>query len=47
MLIRPLWESVTRHLSAVRFLSRLERLSIARYGIAHIGVREVVFTTGC
>ena len=47
MLIRWLRESVTRHRSPVQLISRLERLSIARSAIAHIGVREIVFTTGC
>ena len=46
-LIRPLWEAVTRHRSTVWLFLRLERLSIARCVIAHIGVRETVFTTGC
>jgi transposase len=47
MLIRRLWESDTRHWSPVRLLSRLERLSTARYASARIDVREMAFTTGC
>jgi transposase len=46
-LIRRLWAPVRRHWSPVRLSSRLERPSIARNAIAHIGVRETVFTTGC
>jgi transposase len=46
-LIRRLWAPVGRHWSPVRLSSRLERPSIARNAIAHIGVRETVFTTGC
>ncbi len=46
-LMRPLWESVTRHWSPGRLLLRLERRSIARCDLAHISVREVRFTTGC
>ena len=47
MLIRPLWESVTRQWSPVRRFSRLERQLIARYHLAPVGVREGRFTTGC
>lgn len=47
MLIRPLRETVTRHRSPARLFSRLKRLSIARSAIAHIGVRDMGFTTGC
>ena len=38
-----------RHASsaAVRHVSPLERRSIARFAVVHIGVREMVFTTGC
>jgi hypothetical protein len=46
-LIWPLRQSVLRHRSLVRLFSRLGRLSIARSAIAHIGVRETAFTTGC
>jgi transposase len=46
-LIRRLWAPVGRHWSPVRLSSRLERPSIARNAIAHIGERETVFTTGC
>jgi transposase len=46
-LIRRLWAPVGRHWSPVRLSSRLERPSIARHAIAHIGVRETGFTTGC
>jgi hypothetical protein len=46
-LIRRLWTPVGHHWSPVRLSSRLERPSIARNAIAHIGVRETVFTTGC
>ena len=46
-LIWPLRQSVSRHRSLVRLFSRLGRLSITRSAIAHIGVRETAFTTGC
>jgi transposase len=45
-LIRIIREAVTRHRSPVRFVSRFERLSIARSDIAHFRVRELAFTTG-
>jgi hypothetical protein len=47
MLIRPRRGSPTRHWSPVRRSSRIEQLSIARFTIASIGMREVAFTTGC
>ena len=47
MLIRSLWESGTRHWSPVRLLSRLERFSIPRSAVAHVGAREMAFTTRC
>ena len=46
-LIWPLRQSVSRHRSLVRLFSRLGRLSSTRSAIAHIGVRETAFTTGC
>ena len=46
-LIRPLWELVTRHGRSVRHVLPVTRRSIAGYAIVHIGVREMVFTTGC
>jgi transposase len=46
-LIWSLRASLMRHRSPVRLLSHLECLSIARPDIAHTGVREMVFTTGC
>ena len=46
-LIWPLRQSVSRHRSRVRLFSRLGRLLIARSTIAHIGMRETPFTTGC
>jgi len=46
-LIRSLCASGTHHRSLVRLFSRLELLSIVTSTIAHIGVRETVFTTGC
>jgi transposase len=47
LVIRSLWETGTHDRSPVRLLSRLERLSFARSAVAHIGTREMVFTTGC
>jgi transposase len=47
VVIRPLWESGTRHWSPRPLFSRLERLSIARSATAHFHVREMAFTTGC
>jgi transposase len=46
-LIRPPWESITRHWSPVQLFSRLERSSIARNAHARVGARQMVFTTGC
>jgi transposase len=46
-LIRTRCEVVMTHRSPVRFVSRLERLSITNNRVAHIGVRELAFTTGC
>jgi transposase len=45
-LIRPPWESITRHWSPVQLFSRLERSSIARNAHARVGARQMVFTTG-
>lgn len=39
--------SALRHRSPVRLVSRLERLSVVSSALAHIGVREMVLTTGC
>jgi hypothetical protein len=44
-LIRTLSDAITCHRSPVRLFSRLERLSIASKPVAHIGDREVAFTT--
>ena len=46
-LLRMLRESVVRYWSPVRLFSRHERRSIAHTVVVHIGVREMVFTTGC
>jgi hypothetical protein len=46
-LIRMLRAAVTCHRSPGRLFSRLERLPIAGNAVAQIGVRELVFTTGC
>jgi hypothetical protein len=42
-LIRTLRESVRRHRSPVRLVSRLDRPSIARSAVGHFGVREMDF----
>lgn len=47
MLIRTLREATTCHRAPVPLVSRLQRFSIARNSVAHIGVRELAFTTGC
>jgi transposase len=47
MLIRMRRQATTCHPSPVRLFSRLERFSIALNSVAHIGVRELAFTTGC
>jgi transposase len=47
ILIRTLQSAVTCHRSPVRLFSQLERLSIAGNAVAQIGVRELLFTTGC
>jgi hypothetical protein len=46
-LTRALAQRVTRHRPAIRHVSPLERRSNAPSTIAHIGVRRMVFTTGC
>ena len=46
-LIRLCRESGRRHGLPVRLSSRLERLSNPRDEVAHVALREVVFTTGC
>ena len=46
-LTRALWERLTRHRRRVRHVSALERHAIAESAVVHIGVREMVFTTGC
>jgi transposase len=46
-LIRSLLPLVTSHGRLVRQISRLTRRSIARPAVLHVGVRELVFTTGC
>jgi hypothetical protein len=46
-LIQWLQRPATRHQSPVRLFSRLERFSMARSAIEHIGVGKMVFTTGC
>ena len=46
-LIRTLRAAVTCHRSPVRLFSRLERLSIAGNAVGQIGLRELVFATGC
>ena len=46
-LIRSLWPLVTGHARLVRYVSRLRRRSIARPAVQHVGMRELVFTTGC
>ncbi len=46
-LIRSLLPLGTGHGRLVGYVSRLTRRSIARPAILHVGVRELVFTTGC
>ena len=46
-LIRSLLPLVTGHGRLVRYVSRLTRRPIARSAVLHVGVRELVFTTGC
>jgi transposase len=46
-LVRMLWAAITLHRSSVRLFSPFERPSIASTLVAHIGVRELAFTTGC
>jgi transposase len=46
-LIRTLRAAVTCHRSPLRLFSRLERLSIAGNAVGQIGLRELVFATGC
>jgi hypothetical protein len=46
-LAQALAERVTRHRPATGHLSGLQRRSSAPSAIAHIGVRRMVFTTGC
>jgi transposase len=40
-------EPATRHRRPGRQVSTLTRRSTARFGVVHIGLREMVFTTGC
>ena len=47
VLARALGERVTRHRPAIRHISPLEHRSITPSAIVHIGVRRMVFTTGC
>ena len=47
MLIRTLWESVTRHRPAVRLSSRFEPRSIVNNLVVPIRASEMGFTTGC
>jgi len=46
-LIGSLSELATRHRRPVWQVSPIDRRSIARVGVVHIGVREMAFTTGC
>jgi len=46
-LIRSLLPLVTSHARFVRYVSGLTHRSIARPAVPHVGVRELVFTTGC
>ena len=46
-LIRPLWESVTRHWLPRRLSHDPNVPSLARSAIPRIAVSEMVFTTGC
>jgi transposase len=46
-LARALGELVTRHGRPVRLVSPLGRRSIAKAAVVNIGVRRMVFTTGC
>jgi transposase len=46
-LVRALGRRLTRHRPTIRHVSPLERRSIVPSAIAHIGVRRMVFTTGC
>ena len=46
-LIGSLRAVATRHRRVVEQISPLTRRSIARFGVVHIGAREMVFTTGC
>ena len=46
-LTRELWGRATRNRPLLRHSSPLERRAIAESAVVHIGVREMVFTTGC
>jgi pheromone shutdown protein TraB len=46
-LIQSLLPLVTNHGWFVSYVSRLSRRSITRPAVLHVGVRELVFTTGC
>jgi transposase len=46
-LIGSLRAVATRHRRVVEQISLLTRRSIARFGVVHVGAREMVFTTGC
>lgn len=45
--IRSLWDLVTDHRRPVQRVSPIEDQAIAESAVAHLGVREMVFTTGC
>jgi transposase len=46
-LLRPLWDRVTAHGRPPQHVSPIEHRTITRSEVVHIGVREMVFTTGC
>ena len=46
-LARSLGQRMRRHRTAIRYVSPLERRPIEPSAIVHIGVRRMVFTTGC
>ena len=46
-LLGALGDCASRHWRPVRQVSPLKRRLIARFGVVHIGAREMAFTTGC
>jgi hypothetical protein len=46
-LLRPLWDRVTGHGRPVQCVSPIVHDTITRSEVAHIGMREMAFTTGC